>query len=53
MKNEVWCVPLAEDLALIYAPFHGVSTLVNAAMAEAVSCCLENEVPELLQANEL
>ena len=49
MKNEVWCVPLAEDLALIYAPFHGVSTLVNAAMAEAVSRCLENEaepVPE-------
>ena len=49
MINEVWCVPLGEDLALIYAPFHGVSTLVNAAMAEAVSRCLENEaepVPE-------
>ena len=43
MKNEVWCVPLAEDLALIYAPFHGALTLVNAAMAGAVSRCLEYE----------
>ncbi len=43
MKNEVWCVPLAADLALVYAPFHGVSTLVNAAMAEAVYLVLENE----------
>ena len=49
MKNEVWCVPLGADMALITAPFHGISTIVNAAMAEIVFRCLEDEsepVPE-------
>ena len=50
MKADVWCVPLGTDLALIYAPFHGISTLVNRALAEIVTRCLRDEeepVPEV------
>lgn len=49
MKNEVWCVPLSENMALIYAPFHGISTLVNRPLAETVFRCLDDErepIPE-------
>ena len=34
MNNQIWCVPLGADLALVYAPFHGLTTLVNRASAE-------------------
>lgn len=49
MKNDVWFVPLGTDTALIYAPFHGISTLVNRAMADTVAVCLFDrgkEIPE-------
>ena len=42
MKSDVWCVPLGTDLALIYAPFHGISTLVNRSLAGIVSRCLRD-----------
>ena len=50
MKSDVWCVPLGTDLALIYAPFHGISTLVNRSLAEIISRCLrdaDEPVPEV------
>ena len=43
MNADVWYVPLGTDLALIYAPFHGTSTLVNRALAGIVSRCLRDE----------
>lgn len=49
MKDDVWCVPLGTDLALIYAPFHGISTLVNRTLAGIISRCLsdaDEPVPE-------
>ncbi|MBQ6508877.1 MAG: radical SAM protein [Flexilinea sp.] len=50
MKADVWCVPLGTDLALIYAPFHGISTLVNRSLAGIISRCLrdaDEPVPEV------
>ncbi len=49
MKNEVWCVPLGADTALLYAPFHGILTLANRALAELVACFLDDpseRIPE-------
>ena len=49
MPNDVWFLPLGPEPVLIYAPFHGISTLVNRAMAEVVCACLRDgsePVPE-------
>ena len=43
----VWCVPLAADSALIYAPYHGISTLVNRASVDRVRGCLRDETAEI------
>lgn len=40
MSADVWYIPVSQSQVLIYAPFHGISTLVNHAMAETVSACL-------------
>ena len=40
MKGDVWCIPLGRDQALIYAPYHGITTLVNRSMSELVFRCL-------------
>ena len=49
MINDVWCVPLDPETALIYAPFHGISTLVNRTMAELILCCLHDPVEPVLE----
>ena len=48
MKEDVWCIPLNRNQALIYAPFHGISTLVNRSMAEMIADYLENEAGTML-----
>ncbi len=46
MNNQIWCVPLGTDLALVYAPYHGLTTLVNRASAELLrSWLLDNNTP--------
>ena len=42
VSADVWYIPVNRSRVLIYAPFHGISTLVNRAMAAAVSVCLED-----------
>lgn len=49
MKNDVWCIPLSTDRALVYAPFHGMTTLVNRSLAGITARCLrdaDEPVPE-------
>lgn len=43
MKNRVWCIPVDADRALLYAPFHGILTLVNRTLAGQVSRCLRDD----------
>ena len=40
MQSDVWCISLSRGEALICAPFHGITTLVNRSMADAVARCL-------------
>ena len=49
MAKDVWFLSLGTEPVLIYAPFHGITTLVNRAMAEVVFACLQDgskPVPE-------
>lgn len=42
MPKDVWFLPLGQEPVLIYAPFHGITTLVNRTMAEIVFACLRD-----------
>ncbi len=52
MGNQIWCVPLGADLALVYAPFHGLTTLVNRASAELLHARLQDKTVPVGEASE-
>ena len=52
MENQVWCIPLGADLALVYAPFHGLTTLVNRASAELLCARQRDRSVPLDEASE-
>ncbi len=54
MGNQIWSIPLGTDLALVYAPFHGLTTLVNRSSAELLGERLRgrnvsDDVPEWIR----
>lgn len=51
-NSRIWCIPLGEGRALLYAPYHGITTLVNRASVDCVRrflCDPEREIPEGLE----
>ena len=46
-NGMVWCVPLETDRALVYAPFHGITGLVNRQTVESLRQCLGAVVSSL------
>ena len=40
--SDIWYIPVSRDKILIYAPFHGITTLVNRVMADSVFSCLKD-----------
>ena len=46
-ETPIWCIPLDAGSSLIYAPYHGITTMVNRPAEEELRRCLTDRDAEI------